>query len=94
MPIIHPSIFEIIQRFPEQRENILGLYGNSYSFRTMCEDLRKCKDAHQHWSQSESKDAKTRSEEYRELLESLELEISQCIERNCPGYTNNNKTGN
>ena len=94
MPVIHPSIFEIIKRFPEQRENILGLYGNSYSFRTMCEDIQKCKDAYQHWSQSESIDAKKRSEEYRELLQSLELEISQYIERSCPDYANTHKTGN
>ena len=94
MPIIHPSIFEIMKRFPGQKKNILSLYGNSYSFRTMCEDVRKCKEAYEHWSQSESKEAGLFADEYRELLENLESEINQFIGINCPSSANNDKTGN
>ena len=82
MAVIHPSIFEIIQRFPEQRDYIISLHNNNHTFRSMCEDFRKCKDAYKHWSQSESDISRQRSEEYRELLENLGSEISQYITEN------------
>jgi succinate dehydrogenase flavin-adding protein (antitoxin of CptAB toxin-antitoxin module) len=48
----------------------------------MCEDFRRCKEAYRHWSQSESENSSPRSEEYRELLENLDSEISQYIMEN------------
>ena len=82
MAVIHPSIFEIIQRFPEQRDDMISLHNHSHTFRSMCEDFRKCKDAYKHWSQSESEISRQRSEEYRELLENLGSEISQYLTEN------------
>lgn len=82
MAVIHPSIFEIIQKFPEQRDHIISLYNNSHTFRSMSEDFRKCKDAYKHWSQSDSEISRQRSEEYRELLDNLGSEISQYITEN------------
>jgi len=82
MAVIHPPIFEIIQRFPEQRSDIISLHNNSQTFRSMCEDFRRCKEAYRHWSQSESENSSPRSEEYRELLENLDSEISQYIMEN------------
>ena len=82
MAVIHPSIFDIIQRFQEQRNIVIYHHNNSHRFRIMCEDFRKCKDAYKHWSQSESEISRQRSEEYRELLENLGSEISQYLTEN------------
>ena len=82
MAVIHPSIFEIIKRFPEQRDYIIYLHNNSHTFKSMCKDFRKCREAYEHWSQSESENSRQRSEEYRELLNNLGSEIGQYITEN------------
>lgn len=82
MAVVHPSIFEIIQRFPQQRRIIINLHNNSHTFRAISSDLKKCRDAHQYWSQLESPEARLREMEYRELLENLWLEIDRYIQAN------------
>ncbi len=82
MAVVHPCIFEIIQKFPRQRQNIIGLHHNSQTFKSICSDLNKCRDAHQYWSQLESPEAKLREQEYRELLENLWSEIERYLQTN------------
>jgi hypothetical protein len=82
MPVVQPSIFEIIKKFPQQRENIIGLHNNSHTFRAMCSDLNTCRDALKYWSQQESSEANSREREYRELLENLWSEIDRYLKAN------------
>lgn len=91
MSVIHPYIFEILRKLPDQRENILNLHSNCYTFRALCEDLRKCEEACQYWDQSGSQKAKERSEEYRELRVSLESELLQFIKDNSRGFRKRHK---
>jgi len=75
MAVFHPSIFQVIRKFPEHREEILHLYNSSELFRNTCRDYRKCKEALLYWSSQGSKVSSVRRAEYGELLHSLESEI-------------------
>jgi hypothetical protein len=75
MAVFHPSIFQVIGRFPEHREEILHFYKNSELFRTTCKDYKKCKKALIYWSSLKSGESSVRRVEYEDLLQSLESEI-------------------
>jgi hypothetical protein len=75
MAVFHPSIFQVIRRFPEHREEILHLYKNSELFRNTCKDYKKCKKALLYWSSLGSEESSVRRAEYEDLLQSLESEI-------------------
>lgn len=75
MAVIHPSIFEVIKRFPEHRSGILDLYHKNELFRNTCQDYKKCKEALFYWSSLDSENSAMRRSEYGELLLSLENEI-------------------
>jgi len=80
MPVIHPSLFLIIKRFPEHKEIIQRLYWKNENFREACEDHQKCADAMKYWDQSESEEAPARREELVALLRELEEEIEQDLQ--------------
>ena len=75
MSVIHPSIFQVIHRFPEQRKEIVNCFNRSESFRVICEDYKQCSEALHFWSQVDSEESVLRKTEYEELLQSLECEI-------------------
>lgn len=79
MTVIHFSLFSILERFPERMEEIKALFKNNESFKTLCEDYRRCAEALQHWNQSLDEDAPLRRHEYRALLRELEEEILQNV---------------
>ena len=79
MAVFHPSIFQVIRKFPEHREEILHLYNNSELFRNTCCDYKKCKEALLYWSSLGSEESSARRAEYRELLDSLESEITNYL---------------
>ena len=79
MTVIHFSLFNILERFPERMEEIKALFKNNESFKTLCEDYRQCAEALQHWNQSLDKDAPARVREYEALLCELEEEILQDV---------------
>jgi hypothetical protein len=79
MPLIHPGLFLIMKRFPANRDKLHQLYLSSSSFQTLCDDYRKCTEALEHWTRSRDDRASERSREYRELKQSLELEIEEYI---------------
>lgn len=85
MPFIHPSIFQVMKRFPEQRENVLHLFNEDKTFQSICEDYKKCGEALLHWNQLDSDEAEKRRTEYRELQGSLESEILLYLESAIPG---------
>lgn len=75
MVVIQPSIFQVLARFPEQRERVVMCFSSSESFRGMCEDYKQCRKALLFWSRIDSDEAILRKAEYKELLKSLECEI-------------------
>jgi dsDNA-specific endonuclease/ATPase MutS2 len=77
MPVNQTSILAVIERFPEHKDRIKLLYREIEAFQTLCSDYRKCVEAHQHWNESDSKEASALRKEYADLLEELELEIMQ-----------------
>jgi hypothetical protein len=72
MTAIQTSLFILFERFPERIELIKALYENNESFKTLCEDYRRCAEALQHWKQSLDEDAPARVLEYENLLRELE----------------------
>lgn len=81
MTVFHPSIFHVIRKFPEHREEILHLYNNSELFRNACCDYKKCKEAIIYWNCLISEESSMRRAEYGELLDSLESEIINYLEK-------------
>ena len=79
MPVIRTSIFTAIKRFPDRKDTIKRLYKENNNFQTICEDYRKCLEAHLYWNESGSKVASARREEYATLRGELETEIIQSI---------------
>ena len=79
MPVSHPGLFLIMQRFPSQKDKLRRLYLSSPSFQTLCDDYQKCTEALEHWMQSRHENALERSREYRELKQGLESEVEEHI---------------
>jgi len=73
--IINPSIFNLLERFPEHREAIRDLFEHSQAFKSLCMDHQKCLEAIRYWKQSPRDDAPLRSQEYETLFRELEEEI-------------------
>jgi hypothetical protein len=79
MSVIRTSIFTAIKRFPDRKDTIKRLYKENNNFQTICEDYRKCLEAHLYWNESDSKVASARKDEYATLRGELETEIIQRI---------------
>jgi hypothetical protein len=79
MTVIQQSLFILFDRFPERKETIKALLKNNESFRTLCEDYRRCTDTLQYWNESLDEDAPARMREYEALLRELEEEILQNV---------------
>jgi hypothetical protein len=79
MTVIQPSLFSLFERFPERKETIRARFQNNESFKTLCEDYRRCAEALQRWKQSLNEDAPARVREYEALLRELEEEILQNV---------------
>ncbi len=77
MPVIHPGLFLIMQRFPDHKDAMRHLYLHNESFQTICDDYRKCKSALDYWTQSGHELAPDRYREYSGLIQDLEPEIQQ-----------------
>ena len=77
MPVIHPGLFLIMQRFPSQKDKLRRLYLSSPSFQILCDDYQKCTEALEPWMQSRHENASERSREYRELKQGLESEVEE-----------------
>ena len=80
MAVIHPSLFLLMNRFPDRKDALRQKYRSSESFQSICWSYKKCKEALEHWTQSKHKEASKRQREYTELLKELELEIIQSLE--------------
>ena len=79
MAVIHPSIFQVMKRFPDRRPEIVRCFNDSESFQVLCEDYKQCSQALQFWSRADSAKSMQRKAEYEELFRSLEFEILQYL---------------
>ena len=75
MSVIHPSLFLIMERFPDRGDNLRRMYLKSETFKTICEDFKKCAEAIEYWNRSNHENASKRAKEYSDLLAELEEEI-------------------
>ena len=80
MPVIHPSLFLVMKRFPDQKDALRQLYRTSETFQSICQNYQKCEEALQFWTASEDESAPERQKEYAQLLQELELEIMNSLE--------------
>ena len=53
-------------------------------FRSLCEDYTACVDALRHWTESREPEAQARVTEYRTIIDELEDEIKQILEKTQP----------
>lgn len=83
MAVIHPNIFQVMKRFPEQRREIAQCFHDSESFQSLCEDYKQCNQALQFWSRVNSAESMQRKAEYKELFQSLEFEILLYLRTDC-----------
>jgi hypothetical protein len=49
-------------------------------FLTLCEDHDACVDALRYWANSKEPEAETRVNEYRDLIQELEKEVTEALE--------------
>jgi hypothetical protein len=80
MRVIQPSLFLVMNRFPDRRNDLRQMYRTSESFQSICQNYQKCTVALGHWVKSKHEDAPSRQREYSELIDELELEIIQSLE--------------
>jgi hypothetical protein len=80
LPVIHPGLFLIMQRFPERKDALRRMYRSCESFRSICNSYQQCSEALRHWVKSEHKESPNRQREYSELMQELEQEIIQSLE--------------
>jgi len=81
MNVIQTGLFSILKRFPEHQNAAKRLFKESESFQTMCEDYLKCAKALDHWNQSGMDIAPLRRMEYTDLMQELEEEILQKLNK-------------
>lgn len=69
----------IRERFPDKSHIIDLLMAEDSEFLTLCEDYDACVYALRYWAKSKAPEAETRVNEYRNLIEKLEEEITQVL---------------
>jgi hypothetical protein len=80
MTVIHPGLFLLLRRFPNQKGTLRRIYHSSESFQSICHNYQKCSEALHYWAKSSRSEAPDRHREYKMLLEELELEIINSLE--------------
>ena len=80
MAVIHPSLFLVMERFPDRKDDLRQRYRTSESFQSLCQSYKKCTEALDHWTTANHKEAPKRQQEYSELLTELEKEIIQSLQ--------------
>lgn len=73
--------YTVMERFPEHQETIKYLFKNDPDFKTLCSDYLRCAKALRFWSKSPLCEAEKRKLEYETLLQELEVELLENIEK-------------
>jgi hypothetical protein len=74
----------IQDRFPDKKHRIDLLMAQDPEFLTLCEDHDDCVDAMRYWTQSKAPEAETKVNEYRDLVQELEKEVTEALEAMMP----------
>jgi hypothetical protein len=69
----------IREQFPDKKHKIDLLMAENSEFLTLCEDYDACVNALQYWTKSKAPEAKTRVNEYQNLVRELQEEITQVL---------------
>jgi hypothetical protein len=80
MNVIHPGLFNVITRYPAQKQAVIDMFKQNRTFRAVCMDYQDCAQALRYWRRSSEKDASKRESEYQSLLLELEEEIFRYLE--------------
>lgn len=81
MPVIQTGLFSVLNRFPEHGEAAKQLFKKDSNFQSVCLDYIQCRQALQYWQKSDTTQARGRQREYAELLEELEEEILEALDK-------------
>ncbi len=76
---MNDKAYYIRERFPDRSDTISLLASKDPEFRAVCEDYDVCINALRYWNQSETPEADSRVDEYRNLIRELEGEIMQAL---------------
>lgn len=71
----------LLERFPEETEDLNRIFWKNSSFRFLCEDYRDCLAAWEYWRQATSEDAPALCQSYAELLQELEQEVRHYLKQ-------------
>jgi hypothetical protein len=71
----------VMEKFPQTASRLQELFQQSPSFQSLCEDYRDCLAAWQYWRQAASESAPALCQSYAELLQELEQEVRQYLEK-------------
>jgi len=74
----------IRERFPDKKQSIDLLMAQDPEFLTLCEDHDACVDALRYWAKSKAPEAETKVNEYRDLIQELEKEVTEALEAMMP----------
>jgi hypothetical protein len=80
MTVIHPGLFLILQRFPDNKDALRQMHRTSQSFQSICHNYQKCTEALNYWAKARRSEAPDRHREYKMLLDELEMEINNSLE--------------
>ena len=81
MTVIQPGLFLVMQRFPDRRDVLRHRFLNSESFKSICQDYQICSEALAYWAKSEHEKASDRYREYSMLLNEMESDIIQGLDK-------------
>ena len=73
------------ERFKDKNHVIDLLMTEDPEFLTLCEDFDACVKALNYWAESKAPEAEARVNEYRTIIDELEVEINQALESVTPG---------
>ena len=81
MSLLPVELSCVLSRFPDRKGEINRIFEENESFRSICRDYELCSQALQRWNQSLKREAEERRVEYAELIEELESEILENLDR-------------
>jgi myo-inositol catabolism protein IolC len=85
MRILPMSLSVVIKHFPEHRKTLEGLFQQHETFRSLCEDFCDSVRAREYWCGSEAESAKSRCQEYDDIIGDLTTEITQWLREHGAG---------
>jgi hypothetical protein len=73
--MVPPGLLAVCNRFPDRSDTIRQLFTENESFRTLCNDYRRCGTALRYWNRSDTEFSENRRLEYETMQREIEEEI-------------------